>query len=97
VRSDASGAQNVDALFFMLRWAWCRSLKKRVRTRYAKLVFLFPVRYPGHVVHLVLSEALNVDALFSRSGGLSVYPTRSAPGNVMLNICFCIWRVLHVM
>jgi hypothetical protein len=39
VHSGASGARNVDALFFMLVLDWYRFHKKCIGTRYAKLVF----------------------------------------------------------
>jgi hypothetical protein len=38
--------------------------KKCTGTRYAELVFLFPVRYVGHVVHCGTSGTRNIDALF---------------------------------
>jgi hypothetical protein len=38
--SDASGARNVNALFYMLRWDRFGLHKKHVGTRYAALVFL---------------------------------------------------------
>jgi hypothetical protein len=51
VHSGASGAQNIDALFFMLGWDRYRFNKMHAGTCYAKLVFLHPVGYVGHVVH----------------------------------------------
>jgi hypothetical protein len=51
VRYDASEAQNVDALFFMLIWDRYRFHKKCVDTRYAEHVFLHLVGSIGHVVH----------------------------------------------
>jgi hypothetical protein len=52
VHYGVSGAQNVDILFFMLRWDRYRFHKKCVGTHYAKQVFfLHPVGSVGHVVH----------------------------------------------
>jgi hypothetical protein len=42
--------------------------KKRAGTRYAKLVFLLPVGYAGHVVYTGASGARNVNALFFMFG-----------------------------
>jgi hypothetical protein len=49
--SGASGAQNVDAMFFMLGWDWCSFHKNCVGTSYIKLVLLHPGGYAGHKVH----------------------------------------------
>jgi hypothetical protein len=43
VDSGASGARNIDALFFMLRWDWCGFHKERVRTCNIKTVFMHPM------------------------------------------------------
>jgi hypothetical protein len=57
VHSGVSRPQNVDAVFFILEWDRYGFHKKRVRTRYAEVVFLHPVRFVGHVVHSSVSVA----------------------------------------
>jgi hypothetical protein len=42
--------------------------KKHVGTRYAKLLFLHPMRYAGKVVHSAASRAGNIGALFFMLG-----------------------------
>jgi hypothetical protein len=66
LHSGASGARNINALFFMLGWAWCSFRKMRVRACYAKLVFLHAMRSASHIVHSDVSGAQNIDTLFFR-------------------------------
>jgi hypothetical protein len=51
VHSGASGEQNVDVLFLMLRRDWYGFHQKHTRTHYAELAFLHSVGSMGHVVH----------------------------------------------
>jgi hypothetical protein len=64
VHCGTSGAQNIDALFFLLGWDRYRFQKKRVETRYSKLVFLHLVGYADHVVHSSVSGVQNIDTLY---------------------------------
>jgi hypothetical protein len=80
---------NVDALFFMLGWAWCGSHKKCDRARYGEVAFLHPVWSTCHVVHSGVSGHEMSSHYFSCSGGTSPEPTRSATGQVTLNLHFC--------
>jgi hypothetical protein len=57
VHFGASGARNIDALFFILGWDQYGLHKKRAGTRYAELVFFHPVGFVGHVVRLGASGA----------------------------------------
>jgi hypothetical protein len=75
--SCASGALNIDALFFILGWALSSFHKKCVGSGYAKLVFWHPVGSAGHVAHFGASGAQNVDALFLMLGWTGVDATKS--------------------
>jgi hypothetical protein len=59
-----SEERNVDALFFLLRFARCNFHKNHTRTSYAKLVFLHLLGYADNIVHSSASGARNVYALF---------------------------------
>jgi hypothetical protein len=48
----------------MLGWDRYIFDKKRGRTRYVELVFLYPVGFAGHIMHFGASEPQNVDTLF---------------------------------
>jgi hypothetical protein len=64
VHSGASGARNVDTLFFMLGWDQYGFDKKCIGTRYAELSFLYPVGSASHVVHFGASKERIVDTLY---------------------------------
>jgi hypothetical protein len=88
VHSAASGAGNVDALFFVLEWSHCCFHKKCGRTRYAELVFLHPVGSVGHILHSSAFGARNVNALFFMLSGPDVVSKKCMPGHVTPNLCF---------
>jgi hypothetical protein len=69
VHFSASGALNIDALFFILWWARCRFHKNRVRTHDAKLVFLHLVVSAGNEVYSGASRDKMSMHYFSCSGG----------------------------
>jgi hypothetical protein len=90
VHFDASRARNVDAPFFMLRWARCSFRKKHVRTHYAEHGVLHPMASSGHIVDYGAFGARNIDAQFSCSSGLGAVSIKRMLGHVTLNLCFCI-------
>jgi hypothetical protein len=49
--SSVFGAQNINALFFMLGWDQYGFNKKRDGTHYAELVFFNSIEFTGHVMH----------------------------------------------
>jgi hypothetical protein len=57
VHSDALGAQNVNALFFMLSWDWYEFHKMRFWTSYVEHVYSHLGGSAGHMVHSGASGA----------------------------------------
>jgi hypothetical protein len=90
VNSGASVPQNINVLFFMLRWDWCRFNKKHAGTLHAKHVFWHPGGSAGHVVHSGAFGARNVNVLFFMIGSAGVVFINSERRHVTPNLCFCI-------
>jgi hypothetical protein len=90
VHSCASGARNVDALFFVLGWDWCGFHKKHIGTSYVELLFLHPLGYAGHAVHPGREMSMHY---FSCSCGACMDSTKSMSGHVTLNLCFASGRI----
>jgi hypothetical protein len=88
VHSGASGARNVNMLFFMLGWDQCGFDKKCIGTRYAELLFLHPAGSAGHVVHFVHPASESSTNYFSSSVWTGTDWTKSASGHVMPNLGF---------
>jgi hypothetical protein len=57
VHSSASGARNVDTLFFMLGWDQYGFDNKCIGTHYAELLFSHSVGSVGHVLHFSASDS----------------------------------------
>jgi hypothetical protein len=90
VHFGTSGARNVDALFFMLRWAGAVLHKKRDGTRYAKLVFLHPVgSWVTYCILMRLGREMSTH-YFSCFGGPGAVSIKSILGHVTPNLYFCI-------
>jgi hypothetical protein len=74
----------------------CGFHKKRVRTRYTKLVFCHLEISAGHVVDSDACRVQNIDALFFMIGWDWYGFDKTAMGHVMSNLCFCIRWDLRV-
>jgi hypothetical protein len=90
VHCDASEAQNVKALFFVLGRDQYGFDQIFIRTRYAELLFLHPVRSVGHVVHSSASGLQNADILFFMLGWDQYGSHNSVLEHITPNMCFCI-------
>jgi hypothetical protein len=64
MHSGESRPRNIDALFFMLGWAWSGFHKNCTGSQYFKHVFLHLLGSAGHVVYSTASSAQNINALF---------------------------------
>jgi hypothetical protein len=69
VHSGASGARNVEAVFFKLMLDRYVFHNKCAGKNYAEPVFFHPVGFAGHVVHSGASRAWNTMHYFSCAGG----------------------------
>jgi hypothetical protein len=83
MHSGASGAQNVEALFFMLGWARSSIQKKHVKTHYAELVFLHLVGYAAPVVTSGASLRETSMHYFLCSGGPGLDTSKSRSRHIM--------------
>jgi hypothetical protein len=82
VHSGASGAQNMNALFFMLGWEQYGFHKKRSGTHYVERVFSHSMGSVGHIVHSLRPGCKTSMYYFLCSGGTNTNCTKSAPGHV---------------
>jgi hypothetical protein len=90
VLSGASRVLNVDTLFFMLGWDRYGFNKKLTGTHYTKVMFLHLLGSADHVVHFGASGGEMSTHYFSCSGGTGTDSTKSSPGHVTPDVCFCI-------
>jgi hypothetical protein len=68
--------------------------EKGVETQYAKLLFLHPMGYVGHVVHFGASGGRNIDTLFFLLGGIGMDSTKMCLVTLCRTCVFasgCIW------
>jgi hypothetical protein len=98
VHSGASRERNIDALFFMFGWERYGFHEKCVGTRYVEFAY-FCIRWDLRATYCVPVRPRSETSThyFSCSGGTGTYSTKSAPGHVTPNLCFCIRWDLRIM
>jgi hypothetical protein len=88
LHSVASGMQNVNVIFFTLRWDGYELHKKSAGTRYAKLVFLHLVGSVSHVVHSVHPSHEMSMHYFSCLGGTGLDSRKNCNGTYYAEVVF---------
>jgi hypothetical protein len=93
VHFGASGARNIDALYFMLRCDWCDFHKKRVGQVTSNLCFC--IRWDMWVTYCIQVHPRREISMhyFSCSCGTGTNFVKSALGHVTLNLCFAFSRI----
>jgi hypothetical protein len=86
VQSSAFGPLNVNALIFMLEWAWCGFHKRHIGTRYTKVLFLRLVGSAGHVMHSGALRARKSTHYFSCSGGPGAVSIKKRSGTCYVEL-----------
>jgi hypothetical protein len=89
LRSNASGAQNVDTVVFMLGWAWCRNHKSV--PGHVMMNLCFCIRWDLRVLYCILVHWGHKMSMhyFSCLSGVGTDSTKSASRDVFASSAIC--------